>query len=301
MEQTPKNLDFLQRPLTHAVKRFDPEQGIAWCYMNAKPRPCITLELLEDVRKCQHLWEHMNRSAIEKGKEPPVRYAVVASLYPGVYNYGGDLELFIGYIENRDREGLRTYARMCIEDVYLMSVNLKLPMTTISLVQGDALGGGFEAALSCNLIIAEKGAQFGFPEILFNLFPGMGAYSLLSRKIGASRAEKIIVSGSLYSASEMHEMGVVDLLAEDGEGEQAVYDYVKRHARRRNAFQSILQVRHRIHPICREELMDVAEIWVDATMNIGSKELRTMERLVRAQENARENPNGIVAFQKLRP
>ncbi|MDH3258516.1 MAG: crotonase/enoyl-CoA hydratase family protein, partial [Deltaproteobacteria bacterium] len=246
-------------------------------------------------------WEHMNRSAIEKGKEPPVRYAVIASLFPGVYNYGGDLELFIGYIQNRDREGLRTYARMCIEDVYLMSVNLNLPMTTISLVQGDALGGGFEAALSCNLIIAEKGAQFGFPEILFNLFPGMGAYSLLSRKIGASRAEKVIVSGSLFSASEMHEMGVVDLLSEDGEGEQAVYEYVARHARRRNAFQSILQVRHRVHPISREELMDVAEIWVDATMNIGSKELRTMERLVRAQEKTRENPNGIVAFQKLRP
>ena len=51
-------------------------------------------------------------------------------------------------------------------------------------MQGECLGGGFEAALSSDVIVAEKSARFGFPEILFNLFPGMGAYSFLERKIG---------------------------------------------------------------------------------------------------------------------
>jgi DSF synthase len=300
MDQITETAESLEHSLTHAVTRFDTKQGIAWCYMNPEPRPCITLELLADVRKCQRIWEHVNRSAIEEGKKPPIRYAVLASLFPGVYSYGGDLKLFIGYIHNGDREGLRTYARMCIEDVYLMSVNLKQPMTTISLVQGDALGGGFEAALSCNVIVAEKGAQFGLPEILFNLFPGMGAYSILSRKLGVTQAEKIILSGALYSATEMHEMGVVDLLAEDGEGERAVYEYVAQHARKRIAFQSILQARHRVHPVSREELMDVAEIWVDAAMNIGSRELRVMERLARAQEKVQDPPGGTVVSQKIR-
>lgn len=300
MEKNPVPMDAVQQVYKHAVTRFDPDQGIAWCYMNPKPRPCITLELLADVRKCQHLWEHVNRSAIERGKEPPIRYGVLASLSPGVYSYGGDLGLFIRYIQDRDREGLRTYARMCIEDVYLMSVNLNLPMTTISLVQGDALGGGFEAALSCNVIVAEKRAQFGLPEILFNLFPGMGAYSILSRRIGAVQAEKLITSGVMYSASEMHERGVVDLLAEDGEGERAVCEYVARHARKRNAFQSILQVRHRVHPVSREEMMDIAEIWVNAAMSIGSKELRVMERLVRAQGKLQEVYGGSEAVQEIR-
>lgn len=300
MEETHAASDPVQQVFQHAVARYDPDPGIAWCYMNPKPRPCITLELLADVRRCQHRWEHVNRSAIERGKEPPIRYGVLASLFPGVYSYGGDLGLFIRYIQNRDREGLRTYARMCIEDVYLMSVNLNLPMTTISLVQGDALGGGFEAALSCNVIVAEKRANFGLPEILFNLFPGMGAYSILARKIGPVRAERLITSGSMYTAAQMYEMGVVDLLAEDGEGERAVYEYAGRHSRKRNAFQSILQVRHRVYPVTREEMMDIAEIWVDAAMSIGTKELRIMERLVRAQEKILDPLEGIEAVEEIR-
>lgn len=284
MDSITDRVNSLKQSLKHSSMRLDREQGIAWCFMNPAPRPCITVDLLEDVRECQRLWSILIREAIEEGKVPPIRYSVLASMFPGVYSYGGDLALFTTYINDGNREDLRTYAHMCIEDVYLMSVNLNLPMTTISLVQGDALGGGFEAALSCNVIVAEKQANFGLPEILFNLFPGMGAYSILSRKIGASKAERIIMNGSLYSASEMHEMGVVDILTDEGEGEQAVYDYVARHGRKRNAFQSILQVRHRVHPVSREELMDVADIWVDAAMNIGSKELRIMERLMKAQE-----------------
>jgi len=190
---------------------------------------------------------------------------------------------------------------MCIENVYLMSVNLNQPMTTISLVQGDALGGGFEAALSCNVIVSEKGAQFGLPEILFNLFPGMGAYSMLARKIGPAKAEKLIMNGRLYTAAEMHEMGVVDHLAEDGEGERAVYDYVARHARKRNAYQSILQVRHRINPVSRDELMDIADIWVDTATHISSKELRIMERLVRAQEKLKEGATAPGTVKKIQP
>ena len=79
------------------------------------------------------------------------------------------------------------------------------------------MGGGFECALSGNVLIAERGAKMGFPEILFNLFPGMGAMTLLGRKIGYSKAEKVILSGKLYTAEEMYELGVVDVLVEPGE------------------------------------------------------------------------------------
>jgi DSF synthase len=300
MQKIPATMDSVEQIYLHAVTRFDPDRGISWCYMNQKPRPCITLGLLADVRNCQHTWEYVNRSAMERGEDLPIRYGVLASLYPGVFSYGGDLELFIDYIQNRDREGLRAYARMCIEDVYLMSVNLHLPMTTISLVQGDALGGGFEAALSCNVLIAEKQAQFGLPEILFNLFPGMGAYSILSRKLGPVQAEKVITSGAMYSATQMYEMGVVDILAEDGEGESAVHEYVAQHTRKRNAFQSILKLRHRVHPVSREEMMDIGEIWVDAAMDIGPKDRKLMERLVKAQKKVREELERVETVHEIR-
>lgn len=51
------------------------------------------------------------------------------------------------------------------------------------MVQGDAFGGGLEFALSSNILVAEQGTRLGFPEILFNLFPGMGAYTFLYRKV----------------------------------------------------------------------------------------------------------------------
>jgi DSF synthase len=143
---------------------------------------------------------------------------VLASGMPGVFNLGGDLELFKQLIGAHDRAGLQRYGRACIDVLYRNYIAHELPLTTVSLVQGECLGGGFEAALSSDVIVAEKGARFGFPEILFNLFPGMGAYSFLDRKIGQRGAEEIISSGKIYSAEEMQALGVVDAVAEDGQG-----------------------------------------------------------------------------------
>ncbi|RMG58880.1 MAG: enoyl-CoA hydratase [Deltaproteobacteria bacterium] len=280
-------LNSLQDFCRQSIVRYDEREKIAWLYMNPSPRPCITPVLLEDVRRSQHVWAEVNREAFLNGDEQPVQYTVLASAYPGIYSYGGDLSLFIQFIKERDAEGLRQYAYMCIDDVYLMAINLHQPVTTIALVQGDALGGGFEAALSCNYIVAEKGAQFGFPEILFNLFPGMGAYSFLSRKIGMVQAEKMITSGKTYTAEEMFEMGVVDFLVEKGRGEDGVYEFVRNHRKKRNAHLSLVRVRQRVNPVTREELIDVADMWVETAMKIGERELKIMERLVRAQDRLR--------------
>ena len=78
--------------------------------------------------------------------------------------------------------------------------------------------------------------MMGLPEILFNLFPGMGAYSLLARRIGARAAEELILSGKILPAAKLHEMGVVDVLAKDGEGEAAVQDWIAKNARRRSGY-----------------------------------------------------------------
>ena len=101
-------------------------------------------------------------------------------------------------------------------------------MTSIALVQGDALGGGFEAALSATVLIAEESSRMGFPEILFNLFPGMGAFSFLSRKIGRRAAEEMITSGTIYSARQLYDMGVIDVLTPDGTGEAAVHGFIRK-------------------------------------------------------------------------
>ena len=74
------------------------------------------------------------------------------------------------------------------------------------------------ARLRAKSSIAEEGATFSFPEVLFNMFPGMGALSLLGRRIGLKKAEDIIMSGKVFTAREMFELGVVDEVAADGAG-----------------------------------------------------------------------------------
>jgi DSF synthase len=284
MNVTLPTLDEVHQSYKNMVARFDAAQGIMWTYFNTRPRPCVTNDLLQEYLECQRLVTQVGRASLESGNDCPIRFLVLASKTPGIYSLGGDLHLFRRCIQTRDRDTLRQYASACIESLHLMANNLFLPLTTISLVQGDALGGGFEAALSCSVIIAERKARFGFPEVLFNLFPGMGAYSFLARRIGTVKAERIILSGSIYSAEHLHELGVIDILVDDGGGEGAVHTYVEKNKRRPNAYESVYRARQRYHSVTSDELMDIADIWVDAAMRLRANDLRIMEMLVKSQD-----------------
>ncbi|MGH8677676.1 MAG: crotonase/enoyl-CoA hydratase family protein, partial [Burkholderiales bacterium] len=161
-----------------------------------------------------------------------------------------------------------------------------LPITTISLIQGDALGGGFEAALSSDVLIAERQARFGFPEIMFNLFPGMGAYSFLERKIGRKATEDMIASGRVYTADDMLAAGIVDLVVDQGNGEAEVAALIKSRSRSRNGLTGIAAVRRRVHKLDYSELNEVVEVWVDSALRLSSRDLKLMQRLVARQNDA---------------
>ncbi|MGA8054440.1 MAG: crotonase/enoyl-CoA hydratase family protein [Burkholderiales bacterium] len=212
-------------------------------------------------------------------------YYVVGSKTKGIFNLGGDLALFVLLIKSRDREALAHYAKRCIDCIYPRIQNYFSPtLTTISLVQGDALGGGFETALSSDVIVAEESANLGLPEVLFNLFPGMGAYSLLSRRIGMKAAEDLILSGRVLRAKQLYDMGVVDVLAKDGEGETVVHQWIRKNQKRRNGFQAVFTARQHVQPITREELDRIAEVWVDAALRLEDRDLKMMGRIVRSQQ-----------------
>ncbi len=185
-------------------------------------------------------------------------------------------------IANKERSKLQNYAHLCIENLWTF-YNLQT-ITSISLVRGQALGGGFEAALSAHVLIAEKGGVAGFPEVMFNLFPGMGAISFLSRRIGLSAAEKMVRSGKIYTTEELFDMGIVDVLAEEGQGEQTLRDWVKKTHKSLNSFQTIQKAKQRVNPLTKQELLDITEIWVDAALRLTDRNLNIMERLVLAQD-----------------
>jgi DSF synthase len=261
---------------------YDQQRRILWQFMAPRGRPSFTPGLLRDMTAALDTVE--KAFALAPTGEHPIDFLVLASRLPGIFNLGGDLPHFMALIERKSEKQLRWYARVCARGQYRRATNLELPICTIALIQGDALGGGFEAALAHDVIIAERGAKFGLPEVLFNMFPGMGAFSFLARRLDPIHAERIILSGKVYSAEELHEIGVVDRLAEDGAGTDAVQEFVSEYQRARYMRQAVLRARKIIAPVSLRELIDIADLWVETAMKLGPADLRKINHLAKAQD-----------------
>lgn len=262
---------------------YDPADRVLWQMMTPMRRPSFTISLLHEMLAGLDIVEEAYASTAP-GERAPIDFVVLGSNLPGIFNLGGDLPHFRELIERQDRATLLHYAHTCVKVQYRRSSGLNLPICSIALVQGDALGGGFEAALANDVIIAERSAQLGLPEILFNLFPGMGAFSFLSRRLDVLRAERMMASGRLYGAVELHDLGVVDHLVEDGAGVAAVNDFVREFNRTATARRAILRARKMIAPVSYQELLAVTDLWVDTALSLDAKDLRKMNHLAKAQD-----------------
>jgi DSF synthase len=258
--------------------QWDAPLETLWAFMAPAERPNFSKAMLRDVRA----WYVESKKLFDAG-QLPVKYLVAGSRFPGVFNLGGDLELFAGCIERGDLPGLIDYGHACIDVVNRTWRNGDMPVISIALAQGDALGGGFEALLCFDIVVAERSARFGLPEMLFGLFPGMGAYSILARKLGRLMAERMILSGKVYSAQEMYDMGIVHKLVEDGEGEQAVRDYITTTRPHHSGHVGVFQAGRRVDPLDYDELKDIVENWAASAVKIDLKDMRMMRRLASAQ------------------
>jgi len=285
-----RNVEPLHRDTALSAIRIqqDPSNASHWCFMHAQQafaepayRPCFSPRLLRELR----LFAQQAIDAVsQRVADDPTHLAhIVVASDAHVFNLGGDLDLFVQMIRARDRDGLLHYARQCVDSVHLLHTRLHPNAHTIGLVEGDALGGGFELALACQTIVAESGVQMGFPEVLFGLFPGMGAYSLLSRRVSPRLAEEMMLNGVMYSSDQLHRMGIIDVLVPKGEGVRAVHEVIRQNRRIAAARLALHRVRDAVHPISLDELTRITEIWVDTALQLGDKSLRMMERLVRAQ------------------
>ena len=261
--------------------RYDHAVGLLWKYIARTSTPYFSHAQLDDIRAVQNAVRdglHLNLPNFDAVK---LKYMVFGSKLPGIFSLGGDLKLFRDLIAKRDRHGLELYSRKATDAIFYHAANTADVMT-FSLVQGSAMGGGFEAALAGNVVVAERGARLGFPEVLFGLFPGMGAYTLLRRRVDCATAEKIILSAKNYTAEELAKLGIVDVLCEPGEGEHAVYSYISRQAHRPGvlAFRRAL---NRARVIDRKELYAIADEWVETAMNLPHENLKRIDRLVAGQ------------------
>lgn len=259
---------------------------VHWCHMHADlaatpGRACFKPALVADILQYQGMLSDRLRRERQHGNTA-LQHVVLASDCDA-FNLGGDLEYFCDAIRRQDRGALLNYARQCVRGVHAFHAGLDAGAHSIALVQGDALGGGFEAALSCHTIVAEEGVGMGLPEVLFDLFPGMGAYSFLCKRIPPHKAEQLMLSGDVLSSDELHKMGLVDVLVPRGQGMQAVEDVIRGNRRIPHARSAMHKVREMAQPVTLEEMMAITEVWVDTALQLGEKSMRTMERLVRAQ------------------
>ncbi|WP_455922845.1 crotonase/enoyl-CoA hydratase family protein [Pseudomonas putida] len=256
---------------------YDTEHQALWGYLAARRVPCFTPSLLTDVQ---------THDATLNLDAPHVDAYIWASATPGYFSLGGDLAHFVDCIAHHDRAALLRYATQCIDIIHQRVSHYGSPrLITVALVQGAALGGGLEAALANDVIIAEQQASFGFPEIRFNLFPGMGGYPLLSRRIGARATEAMMTCGAVYSAQACHDMGFVDQVVPTGTGAAPVRDFLHKAQPRKNGLAAIYASRQAACPIRYDTLLDVTTQWVDAALRLQASSLAYMTQLVHKQQS----------------
>lgn len=268
------------RPFTEAghlsqiAAYYEEGRNVMWMMLRSYPRPCFNQELIEDI---------MTLTYAAKASGLRFDFWVTGSLVPNMYNVGGDLSFFVEAIINNKREALRSYARACVDCVHAAARGFDVGAISLSMIEGTALGGGFEAALAHHYVLAQNTARMGFPEIAFNLFPGMGGYSLVSRKAGMKLAEELISTGESHTAEWFEARGLVDVLFQPGEAFNATRTFMDVLRPKLNGIRAMIRARQRVLQLSRSELMDITEDWVDAAFTLEEKDLSYMERLVMLQ------------------
>jgi DSF synthase len=268
--------------------RYDADTEAVWVYGNPEDGLFFNMIMFQDFHDVQKdIIEYFKANDMKP--KIPIRYLVYASQVPKIYSLGGNLAVMVENIAQGNEEQLRECARLATKAMYLNKMNLHLPIQTITLVEGDALGGGFEASLSYGALIVEKQAMLGLQQMRLNIYPGTGIYSFLARAVGMKNADEILTSSRLYSAQEIFDMGGITELAEEGHGEEVVNNYMKRYTRSFEAMQALHAAKFRYAPFDFSELEDMAEIWIDALMRLDTSTITTLQRVAKSQYKKFQN------------
>jgi DSF synthase len=274
-------------PLTQVTAYYEEGRNTLWAMMHGTPRPCFNPELL---RESEILKAAVRKSGIK------VDFWVTGSSVPGLFNVGGDLSLFAEKIRGGQHEALRAYAHACVNAVERTMSGFDCGAITIAMIEGSAMGGGFEAALAHDFVLAQKDAKMGFPEIAFNLYPGMGAYSLVARKANRVVAEELISGGVAHSGEWHHSVGLVDQVFEAGAAFNTTRTLIDSLRPKLNGIKAMLRTRRRVFPLNHSELMDITDDWAESAFMLEEKDLAYMERLVMLQNRrVGKNPTLVAA------
>ncbi|MEM9453191.1 MAG: enoyl-CoA hydratase/isomerase family protein [Myxococcota bacterium] len=149
---------------------------------------------------------------------------IIRSTVRGGFSAGADLrELYNGLRdrpESEHEQGIREF----IDRIHAVMNRLDmLPLTTIGLIHGICFGGGFELALTCDILIAERSARFGFPELRLGIIPGFGGIPRLRRDVSNAVVRDLLLTGRSINAKKAQTVGMVSQVVPTGEGLRAAW------------------------------------------------------------------------------
>ena len=254
----------------HIIHLF-PKDAIA-----AGVAPSLSEHVIDDMEAA------MDKVAQAADEDEQLTHLIFKSDAP-VFCLGGDLATMVRCARDKNHAELTDYILKGCRYGYRIHGHLHPRVHSIAVVAGAALGGGFEVALGCETLIAEKGVKFGLPEVMFGSFAGVGAYSFLSRLVGETIAGRMMVSGKTYLSEQLCQMGVLDDLAEKGGGLEMALKLAADQRLGGSTFMAMKKVKARLNPVSFDELQDIALIWVDTVMHLPEHQLVKMETLIKAQ------------------
>lgn len=241
------------------------DKSIAWCAMH--PRiPRFTDDLLTDL-------ERWVATVIKNNKE--VTHHVLYNEKPGIFNLGGDLEYFLWCIENEGYHELMRYAGRCIALVMHNLTGFRSNnIVTFSVVDGVALGGGMECAISSDYVVATPNTEMGFPEYKFGMYPGMGAKELLEIENPGADPKKL---SGIMNWNDINDRY------------QIIHSYISSMEEFRMDWIKEIPLTKKIRdPKVGQKIWDSMlngrDAWVKQAMSISDRDKRLIKKILRSQE-----------------
>jgi enoyl-CoA hydratase/carnithine racemase len=164
------------------------------------PLNLVTTELTEQLRDALH----------QISRADDVRAVVVSGRGDRAFCAGSHIGEFEA-LHGRVSEG-----KLLLEKLVYRQL-ADLPMPTIAAIEGNALGGGLELALCCDLRVASEAARLGMPEVRLAVMPGSGGTQRLPRVVGLARAKELILTGRIISAQQAERIGLVNEVVPAGQ------------------------------------------------------------------------------------
>lgn len=265
----------------HIETHYDPIYRALWCTLKSTLSPTFTLSLLMNIRTIQNkIAEHCYEN-----KNGVVKYIIWQSDNSNIFNLGLDLPYVYKLITEKNEKRLDNYLQLCIDVFYINLMKLDIsPLITISLIRGKAYGGGFEAALSSDIIVAERNARCSFPEIRYNILPSLCTLNMLLRRFAPSAIESLLFQGKSINADDLLQLQLIDKITDSGSGKIFLQEKIKQIHSRHSAVADLYMAKTLATKVTYDELDKFKQMWINTALRLNSDSIKRLGRLAGAQE-----------------